>query len=45
MLQISDYAESCRFKDCTHTDEPDCAVLEAINKGMLDVKVSKLSET
>jgi len=39
MLEISDYAELCRFKDCTHTNEPDCAVLEAVNNGMLDVKV------
>jgi len=39
MLEISDYAKLCRFKDCTHTNEPDCAVLEAVNNGMLDVKV------
>ena len=39
MLEISDYAESCRFKDCTHTSEPGCAVLEAINNGTLDAKV------
>lgn len=39
ILEISNYAESCRFKDCTHTNEPDCAVLKAINNGMLDVKV------
>jgi ribosome biogenesis GTPase len=39
VLEISDYAESCRFKDCKHTDEPGCAVLEAVNSGMLDTKV------
>ena len=39
ILEISDYAESCRFKDCTHTNEPGCAVLKAINDGMLDSKV------
>ena len=39
MLEISDYAKSCHFKDCTHINEPDCAVLEAINKGELDSKV------
>ncbi len=39
ILEISNYAESCRFKDCTHTNEPECAVLEAVNSGMLDVKV------
>lgn len=39
MLEISSYAESCRFKDCTHTNEPDCAVQEAVDKGLLDTKV------
>lgn len=39
MLDIDDYARSCRFKDCRHTDEPGCAVLEAVNNGTLDRKV------
>lgn len=39
MLEISNYAESCRFMDCTHTHEPGCAVLEAVNNGTLDAKV------
>jgi len=39
MLEISTYAGSCRFKDCTHTNEPGCAVLEAIDSGRLDTKV------
>lgn len=39
MLEISDYAESCRFKDCKHINEPGCAVLEAVNSGILDHKV------
>ena len=39
ILDISNYAKSCRFKDCTHTNEPGCGVLEAINNGKLDVKV------
>lgn len=39
MLNISDYENSCRFKDCTHTNEPDCAVLEAVNNGTLERKV------
>lgn len=38
-LDISDYAESCRFKDCEHTGEPGCAVLEAVSTGLLDRKV------
>ena len=39
MLEISNYAESCRFKDCTHTNEPGCAILEAVAEGSLDIKV------
>lgn len=39
MLELSNYANQCRFKDCTHTNEPGCAVLEAVRKGVLDVKV------
>ncbi|MGQ1948587.1 ribosome small subunit-dependent GTPase A [Geofilum sp. OHC36d9] len=39
LLDISDYAESCRFKNCEHINEPGCAVLEAINNGTLDRKV------
>ncbi|WP_423129827.1 ribosome small subunit-dependent GTPase A [Gaoshiqia sp. Z1-71] len=39
MLEISDYATSCRFTDCRHINEPGCAVLEAVNKGLFDHKV------
>lgn len=39
MLEISDYAELCRFKDCEHINEPGCAVLEAVHSGILDHKV------
>lgn len=39
VLEISDYTESCYFKDCTHINEPGCAVLEAVNSGVLDHKV------
>jgi ribosome biogenesis GTPase / thiamine phosphate phosphatase len=28
-------AAECRFSDCTHTNEPDCAVLEAVRSGRL----------
>ncbi|MDD4190904.1 MAG: ribosome small subunit-dependent GTPase A [Mangrovibacterium sp.] len=37
-LDISNYAKSCRFKDCGHISEPGCAVLEAVNSGLLDRK-------
>ena len=39
ILEISDYAKSCRFKDCKHINEPGCAVIEAINNGTLDRKI------
>jgi len=28
-------ARNCRFKDCTHRDEPGCAVLEAVKAGLI----------
>jgi len=33
---IETLAESCRFGDCTHRNEPGCAVREAIKNGELD---------
>lgn len=39
VLEISDYAASCHFKDCKHINEPGCAVLEAVSSGVLDRKV------
>jgi ribosome biogenesis GTPase len=33
---IDDLANSCRFRDCRHEGEPDCAVLEALESGHLD---------
>lgn len=32
---IHDLAEKCRFADCTHTQEPGCAVLRAVEDGDL----------
>jgi ribosome biogenesis GTPase len=32
---IGDYAAQCRFPDCTHTQEPGCAVLAALEVGEL----------
>lgn len=31
-------AQSCRFRDCTHTNEPGCAVRKAVDSGELDVR-------
>lgn len=34
--EIYSLAQSCRFKDCTHTNEIGCAVLEAVKAGELN---------
>jgi ribosome biogenesis GTPase len=33
---VESLAEQCRFRDCTHNNEPGCAVQTAIEKGDLD---------
>lgn len=33
---IATLANNCRFRDCTHTNEPDCAVIEAAKSSALD---------
>jgi len=35
---ISRLAENCRFKNCTHTSEPGCSVVEALKNGKLSQK-------
>jgi ribosome biogenesis GTPase len=35
---IEELAGECRFNDCTHASEPDCAVKEAIRSGRLSEK-------
>lgn len=30
-------AKSCKFKDCTHTNETGCRVIEAVEKGEIDI--------
>lgn len=37
---ITALAESCRFRDCTHTGEPDCAVEKAV--GQVEIKPGRL---
>lgn len=37
--QISELAQQCKFGDCTHTNEAYCAVLDAIETGMLSEDV------
>jgi len=33
---IEALVSNCRFRDCTHTKEPGCAILDAIERGELD---------
>jgi len=33
---ITKYSQNCKFKDCTHTNERDCSVIEAVEKGQID---------
>ncbi|AKB36097.1 putative GTPase related to EngC [Methanosarcina siciliae C2J] len=33
--EIVDAAHNCKFKDCTHRDEPGCAVLQAVKDGLI----------
>lgn len=39
IFNVSDFTESCKFENCRHVDEPDCAVIEAVNKGILEMEV------
>ncbi|MGM0845406.1 MAG: ribosome small subunit-dependent GTPase A [Bacillota bacterium] len=32
---VEEYAELCRFRDCTHEDEPQCGIKQAIQQGIL----------
>lgn len=36
--KILKYSQECKFKDCTHTNEIACAVLEAVEHGQIDKK-------
>lgn len=33
---IDRYSYNCKFKDCTHTNEAGCSVIEAVEKGKID---------
>jgi ribosome biogenesis GTPase len=34
--KIVDLSQDCKFKDCTHTNEAGCSVLEAVENGSID---------
>ena len=36
--EYEDIAGECKYKDCTHTQEKGCAVIEALNKGKISQK-------
>ena len=43
---IDELAYDCKFNDCTHKNEPNCAVQQAIKDGLLSARTTcKLSET
>jgi ribosome biogenesis GTPase len=33
---LSEYASRCRFRNCTHTHEEGCAIIEAVEKGDIE---------
>jgi len=35
---VEELTKQCRFYDCKHQSEPDCAVREAIDSGKLEIK-------
>lgn len=35
---IDDLSSQCRFRDCTHTTEPGCGILKALETGALDAR-------
>lgn len=48
---VTDLSSSCRYRDCSHTGEPGCAVLEALHSGEINqehfenyLKLSRESE-
>ncbi|MEE8060449.1 MAG: ribosome small subunit-dependent GTPase A [Gemmatimonadales bacterium] len=34
--EFGDYHDGCRFADCVHRQEPDCAIREAVEEGRID---------
>ena len=37
-FNLRPFANHCRFPDCTHTHEADCAVKHAVADGLLDTR-------
>lgn len=34
--ELTDYRDACAFRSCSHTHEPQCAVVEAVSAGAID---------
>lgn len=34
--EFAEYSPNCRFTPCSHTHEPDCAVKQAVDEGLID---------
>lgn len=34
--RIVELSKNCKFKDCTHTTENDCAIIESVSNGEID---------
>ncbi|MDO5150186.1 MAG: ribosome small subunit-dependent GTPase A [Oscillospiraceae bacterium] len=34
-IEFSEFSDNCRFKDCSHTREKDCAVINAVSEGLI----------
>jgi ribosome biogenesis GTPase len=39
--KIEEFSKGCKFRNCTHTHEPNCAVKEAVEKNQIDKKLYK----
>lgn len=42
---LSPYAENCRFRDCSHTNEPGCGLRGAVDSGEIDERRLEVFQT